>query len=242
MVATSRRSPLLLSLYISLLLLPAVTLRWLAVGLPLRDCRLRSRYTPGRLGFFPSTFYHIFFSTLSFSLSHPPCLFLSCLLFAWLLSWRLAWLLSWLSSWLGSCLGLTLVLAWLSSWLCSKLGSRLGLPLSLAWLLSRLGSGLVLFCLVLSCLLPYFSYICASSPSRTSANARRQLACHACPPALTLSRFVLIYLSIFVFCARFVFSCFYCSCLFFSYFVLSCTFLSCFVLSSLNLCFFPFTN
>jgi hypothetical protein len=76
----------------SWLLSLAVTLRWLAVGLPLRDCRLRSRYTPGRLGFFPSTFYPIFFSTLSFSLSHTPCLFLSCLLFAWLLSWRLAWL------------------------------------------------------------------------------------------------------------------------------------------------------
>ena len=41
---------------------PAVTLRWLAVGLPLRDCRLRSRYTPGRLGFFNS-----------------PCLALPCL-------------------------------------------------------------------------------------------------------------------------------------------------------------------
>ena len=42
--------------------LPAVTLRWLAVGLPLRDCRLRSRYTQGRLGFFNS-----------------PCLALPCL-------------------------------------------------------------------------------------------------------------------------------------------------------------------
>ena len=41
---------------------PAVTLRWLALGLPLRDCRLRSRYTPGRLGFFNS-----------------PCLALPCL-------------------------------------------------------------------------------------------------------------------------------------------------------------------
>ncbi len=39
-------------LYISLLLLLALTLRWLAVGLPLRDCRLWSRYTPGRLGLF----------------------------------------------------------------------------------------------------------------------------------------------------------------------------------------------
>ncbi len=39
-------------LYISLLPLLALTLRWLAVGPPLRDCRLLLLYTPGRLGFF----------------------------------------------------------------------------------------------------------------------------------------------------------------------------------------------
>ena len=77
MVATSRRSPhlyyLLLSLYISLLILPAVTLRWLAVGLPLRDCRLRSRYTPGRLGFFPSTYLLLY--ALFFFIPHPLSIF-----------------------------------------------------------------------------------------------------------------------------------------------------------------------
>ena len=52
--------------------LPAVTLRWLAVGLPLRDCRLRSRYTQGRLGFFNSP-------CLALPCLALPCLALPCL-------------------------------------------------------------------------------------------------------------------------------------------------------------------
>ena len=51
---------------------PAVTLRWLAFGLPLRDCRLRSRYTPGRLGFFNSP-------CLALPCLALPCLALPCL-------------------------------------------------------------------------------------------------------------------------------------------------------------------
>jgi hypothetical protein len=49
-----------------------VTLRWLALGLPLRDCRLRSRYTPGRLGFFNSP-------CLALPCLALPCLALPCL-------------------------------------------------------------------------------------------------------------------------------------------------------------------